>query len=524
MTASPPSLPGQRALPWWTAVALVELYLAVAIDSVSHRDLFLVAPVRLPLLGLPVPLTMFAIAVPIGLLALLAVTLLQGRRGLLAVAPALILLQAQLVFLPLHSPAVTWTHRLCLLVGLVLVWFGWRGLGAGRRLGWIVLSVLVAAFSGLVAAFPGEWVYERTGGWLSGILPDSLDLQGQSFVSPAFGDPDAAGPVLRGRRLEKASFFLADVRRVDFSGAALDGANFVQADVRGTKFVGAAMRGTSFGNGAMEGADFSDARLEGADFNSQLSGVIFRRAHMRGAWFGFGVPTHLEGADLAGAELEGAVFESVFLQGADLRGAKLAGVTFGSNPYGGSSLDGAALDGAELQGAELGEMSLAGASLRQARVWRTTSVPALALADTTGIDRETRPTLDVDAIRRFSAGNPFKDEQSPRLAMLDPAKPEPAKATPAATWAIAAPATRALAEFLRDLACTTRPDDPSAREQPYIARGILANGRLAATGRDIVLVADRMKAAKDDPAACPAARGFGDNEWKLLDELLAKAR
>ncbi|HTR88263.1 MAG TPA: pentapeptide repeat-containing protein [Reyranella sp.] len=536
---------------WWAIVPLVELYIAITLASVTHRELFLLSPVPLPLLGVPVPPEVLAIAAPALLLATvggaLFLKLRPGARLLLAVVPVLILLQAQLAFLPLHSPGVTWTQRGFVVLGLALAWPVWRSRVAGAA---------ALLFSLGLATFPGEWADEHVGNaalfpqklnpdrddWLSpsallfgrfpgdawGPFSNTLDLAGQSFAVPAYSALRGA-PSLRGRRLEKANFFLADLRDADFSGAFLDGAKFVQADVRGAKFTAAFLREADFGNGGLEGADFSDVHAERTLFNGILPGMNFQRAHLRGAVLSFGVPTHLEGANLAGADLDGTVFETVFLQGADLRGARLAGVTFSTNytpdsDLGTSRLDGANLDGADLRGADLKGVLFTGASLRGAHVWRTANEPRLDLADATGVDRAAGSPIDVEAIRREAANYPWSDEQARRLATLDPAKPEPADATPASTWTAPAPTGKSLAAFLADLVCQPPSEMVQAWDRSNVARGIMANGRLAATGPDIAIVADRMRAGKDNRSACPGVERFDEKDWAALDALVAKAR
>ncbi len=524
----------------WIGLPLVELYAAVAVAAISHRQLFLDAPVALPLVGLAVPPLLLAIATPLLMLAPLATAALRrGQAGdasvappvraiVLLIVPLLILLQVQLVFLPLHAEPLTWFHRLTFLLGLGLAGQGIRSPMPKRAIAIRRLaSAALAIYSCGLATFPGEWLDTQLGPIQRPAVlrpPSTLDLQGQSFAPPAFGAPDAPGPSLRGRKLEGAKFFLADLRQADFAGARLDGADFVQADLRGASFHGASLSGASFGNGALDGADFSDAILTGADLNGALQGLNFAGADLRGTLFGFGVPTHLDGANLARARLDGAVIEAVYLQGADLRGASLVGATIASMAgYGTKAmLDGANLDGAHLQGAALQGASLAGASLKQAQLWRTTGMPHLHATDATAIDRTTRPAIDATALRRAAANNPFQDEQRERLALLDAADPPP-QATPSDVWPAAPPSATALAKVLADLICAPPPEDAEAPRPPYVARGLIANGRLAATGAEIGRVAARMKAAQKTPSDCPGVAGFNESDWAALEALVAAA-
>jgi hypothetical protein len=49
----------------WTTFITFQLYLAIAFGSVTHRDLFLEAPIKLPLLNVDLPLVGFFVLAPI---------------------------------------------------------------------------------------------------------------------------------------------------------------------------------------------------------------------------------------------------------------------------------------------------------------------------------------------------------------------------------------------------------------------------------------------------------------------------
>ena len=49
----------------WTTFITCQLYLAIAFGSVTHRDLFLEAPIKLPLLNVDLPLVGFFVLAPI---------------------------------------------------------------------------------------------------------------------------------------------------------------------------------------------------------------------------------------------------------------------------------------------------------------------------------------------------------------------------------------------------------------------------------------------------------------------------
>src|SRR6476620_7435808 len=48
----------------WTTFVLFQLYLAIAFGSVTHRDLFLETPIKLPLLNVDLPLVGFFVVAP----------------------------------------------------------------------------------------------------------------------------------------------------------------------------------------------------------------------------------------------------------------------------------------------------------------------------------------------------------------------------------------------------------------------------------------------------------------------------
>jgi hypothetical protein len=167
----------------WTAFITFEIYLAIAFGSVTHRDLFLETPIKLPVLNVDLPLVGFFVVASAVLvifhfyvflqLLMLAVkakdydTLLKQeisdtsdvqylRQRLdsffvlqllvgpteqrtdfdsfslkliawitLVGVPILILVQGQVTFLPYHRESVVWLQRVAVLVDLALIWHFW---------------------------------------------------------------------------------------------------------------------------------------------------------------------------------------------------------------------------------------------------------------------------------------------------------------------------------------------------------------------------------------------------------------
>jgi hypothetical protein len=178
----------------WLSYLFVLFYLAVAAGAVTHADLFLEKPVKLPFLNIELPLLAFFFLAPILFIIVHAYTLvhlvvltekakrfhralheperkvaeatrenlqwqlpsnifiqfLAGPSGLqrglfgwllraiawatLVIAPVLLLLIMQVQFLPFHLSFITWTQRLAVLVDLALIWWLWGKILSGREI------------------------------------------------------------------------------------------------------------------------------------------------------------------------------------------------------------------------------------------------------------------------------------------------------------------------------------------------------------------------------------------------------
>ena len=97
------------------------------------------------------------------------------------IAPVLLLLAFQLQFLPYHSTAITWTHRVALLLDITMLWAMWPRISlAGTRPGrsatiaryvvrpaCVLVCIILVAFSVGVATVPGEPIdtWEVAAGW-----------------------------------------------------------------------------------------------------------------------------------------------------------------------------------------------------------------------------------------------------------------------------------------------------------------------------------------------------------------------
>jgi hypothetical protein len=177
----------------WLSYLFVLFYLAVAAGAVTHADLFLENPVKLPFLTIDLPLLAFFFVAPILFLIVHAYTLVhlvmltekakrfhqalhdpnrnvsdsarESRQSqlpsnifiqflagsadvrdsafgwllqaiewvTLVIAPILLLLLMQVQFLAFHSSFITWSQRIALVVDLWFVWWLWGGIVSGQE-------------------------------------------------------------------------------------------------------------------------------------------------------------------------------------------------------------------------------------------------------------------------------------------------------------------------------------------------------------------------------------------------------
>ena len=433
-----------RAAALWTTFIALGAYLLVATGAVKHRDLFLDASIKLPILGVELPVTGYFIVAPLVLLVFHFYLLLQLERlstktreyyalvrrqvpiesdrrlvgyrlidfpflqylsgamerrsahtnllpmsiSLLTIIlfPQVLLLQFQLVFLPYQGEWITWSHRLCLALDIVLIWFFWLRVRPypqpERKNVWISgvsiggASILIC-FSWLIATFPGETIYrnyaaavidglssivfgdksrtvshllfegeiDSAKGQPRSLFANRIILPGERFFDPQKHANTEISVSLRGRTLRGAALQHADLRKADFTGAIL----------QESSFVGASLQGARFGCPPKVDAD-PEVRLQRRA--SAASCDEERR-------------TDLRHADFTEAALQGAVLENVKLHGARLTGAKAQGASFNRADLtaalmGDVRLEGASLIRANLLGAYLLNAQLQGADLANA--------------------------------------------------------------------------------------------------------------------------------------------------------------
>jgi hypothetical protein len=215
----------------WFSYLFVLLYLLVAAGSVTHRDLLLQSPVRLPFLNVDLPLVGFFVLGPLLFLVvhayvLLHFVLLAGKVGVfdtelraqitdpemrarlrrqlpsnifvqflagpmetregivglflrliaqvsLVVGPVALLVFVQLQFLPYHSEAVSWWQRIAVIIDLGLLWMLWPAIAHGKPItdawrGTPRATVFCVAVASLIPILLTLSVATFPGEWLEG--------------------------------------------------------------------------------------------------------------------------------------------------------------------------------------------------------------------------------------------------------------------------------------------------------------------------------------------------------------------
>ncbi len=464
----------------WLIFLGIMTYLMIAVAGVTHRDLLLETPVSLPILQVEIQQRQFFQFAPIVLvlfhLGLVSQLVLLARKTLefdhairlletsdkrthplrlelhnfffvqaiagphrapvmggflhamswltLAVLPVILILYIQVVFLPYHNIGITWTHRLSLVVDILMLsiigvflvraetsffsaLFRTSMANPLRSVLSLVIFGAVWVFSFFVATVPGEFmdkigrtffmspaedtsqadiggfslpfVSASSDGALFGIFRRNLVVTDTDLVVDRDVTPGETTLNLRGRDLRYARLDRSDMHQVDLTGANLDYASLDGTDLRGAWLQCADLNELLLSEDRKKAlctsarrADFSRAKLGNAHLNGiNASGAKFEEAQLQRANLAYAVliganfsSARLEMADLTGGiQAQGANFLIATLQGTDLTGAKLVAADFSS-----ASMQGALLNYAQLQGASLRDADLEAASLLRAKL------------------------------------------------------------------------------------------------------------------------------------------------------------
>ena len=407
---------------WFTFMTLAA-YLVIAVGSVTHRDLFLETPVRLPLLNAELPLVAFFWVAPLmflvfhGYLLLnlkflgdnvrhyfrlvdetglddaaketlylqlpnfMMVQLLRERRTTpwtlmgyalhavvmltVIIGPVLTLLFLQLRFLPYHDITVTMIQRLAIIVAMIQILYFWPGIAgppATRRI-WSYRMVMYGAMFAIVL-FSG-FVATFPGEW--------------NYGSALVRKSGMADILLRGPYNEvtgdRQSWFsdtlsLSDQDFVDLDEAKLKAADATLSlrgrDLTEANLARADLRKADFSGANLKGAIFSGARLQNAVFrkpNPILVGKdrsVTEVTNLHSANFN---NAKLAGASFNGSELQGAKFENADLEGASFERSVLHGASFVNAKLANAKFGFAVMKGAYFKGSDLASADFSYADL-----------------------------------------------------------------------------------------------------------------------------------------------------------------
>jgi uncharacterized protein YjbI with pentapeptide repeats len=409
----------------WLSYLFVLFYLLIAVGGVTHRDLLLENPVKLPFLNVDLPLIGFFVLGPAMFLvvhsyvlihfALLAdkvgafhaelqaqiandelrtrlrrqlpsnifVQILAGPREVragvlgfmlqgiaqisLVVAPVGLLIFFQLQFLPYHNEVITWWQRIAMVVDLVILWVLWPSVvrGEGVRLAWVHLSSrpIKLVVMALVSAVPVLLAFT-----ISTFPGERM----QSLPSLQF-IPWAKNEQWRWTSLHE--LFVAG--EVDFTTRkatsfwsnriVLPAVDVIDHSKFDTEAKLTSLPTTlSLRARHLEGAVLIGSTLRKVDFTAAwLQGAKFGSSDLREAKFECDASREstVDGPQLRCAQLQGASFVGSQLQGSSFVNAELTGALFYR-----AKLQGAAFIGAELRGAALDGALLHGASFDSAHL------------------------------------------------------------------------------------------------------------------------------------------------------------
>ena len=401
----------------WTTFITFELYLAIAFGSVTHRDLFLETPIKLPLLNIDLPLVGFFVVAPAVLvvfhfyvfLQLLALTkkandydtllrqeapvasdrqylrqrldsflVLQFLAGpakqrmgfsgfslrligwlTLVGIPIVILLQGHVTFLPYHLEWIVWLQRLFLLIDLAIIWYFWGRVRSGDEPIVARVPTRASQIAGLAATVLlflfSVSVATFPGEWADEHIPTWTSLRELLFAGV---NELSARPSSFSSRLVLNDQSFVDLDKLDKVEVSR---SFRGRDLREAVLERADLRKADFTGANLYRAKLDGAKLQSTQFGCAIvSEQVFQCANLRRAWLQY---AQLQGANLVQARLQGAVLTDAQLQGAGLNSAELQGAYFGA-----AHLQDADLSEAHLQGADLVQAQLQGAVLERAEL------------------------------------------------------------------------------------------------------------------------------------------------------------
>ena len=405
---------------FWISYLFALFYFAIAAGAVTHRDLLLESPVKLPFLNVELPLKAFFILGPLVFLivhayVLLHFVLLAGKIGAfhlelqaqissddararlrrqlpsnifvqslagprevrtgiigsllrwiieisLVIGPIALLILFELQFLPYHSEWITRWQRIAVVIDLVLLWILWPRIARGET-AWLRWSdskrVKVQALLLLLVSFlPVLLVFTIAIFPGEWLEENPPPVPGWATLHELLVAGEVNYVTRRPWSLWSNVLVLPNFEVGD--RAKFDAEGKIAISSNSVSLRGRSLEGAVLAFAHLRNADFTGASLARANFiGTDLREAKFECGRI-GGWPGFGAPGE---KDLICTQLQGANFSLAQLQGASLKGARAPEAIFGE-----AKLQGANLDQAQLQGALLIQAYLQGASLNLAQL------------------------------------------------------------------------------------------------------------------------------------------------------------
>lgn len=481
----------------WLIFMGIMTYLMIAVAGVTHTNLLLETPVSLPILQVDIPITQFFQFAPIVLvlfhLGVVSQLVLLARKALefdhairlletsnqrthplrlelhnlffvqaiagpsrsavmgsflhlmswltLVILPVVLLLYIQVVFLPYHDAAITWTHRVSLIVDvLMLVLIGvflmraetsffkaFFRTTASHPVSFLLTTIvlgLVTVFSFFVATIPGEHL-DSVSKQFFWQMDQSEDVAGPKYYS-GYVVPlipvDAEGAlfgIFRRNLVVTDTDLVSDrdvtegeptlkLRNRDLRYARLDRSDMHQADLTGADLSEASLDGTDLRNATLQCAEINALRLRNDRVKAKCVravGTNFARAE-------------LSAALMTGIDARGASFEEAILEDADVVEALLGGANFSQARLDKANLTG----GVEAQGANFAIASLQGTNLNGARLFaadfRWASMQAVIL-DYARLEGALLEGSDMEAASLYKAHLQGADFKGAKMSAAD---------------------------------------------------------------------------------------------------------
>ncbi|MGD0763237.1 MAG: pentapeptide repeat-containing protein [Roseiarcus sp.] len=397
----------------WVTLMTTLAYFVVATVKITHKELFLERPVKLPLLNVEMPLAYFSVVGPILVVAVhvFAMMMLSGLRekvecwnGLLknevairserrrlrthldtslltqafgrefdfrwaffygvasitvVVAPILTIGLMQIIFLPYQSVFITDAQRLLLLADCAITALLWPTKLALKLAFISSFMLFVIAPTWLVLVFPDR---PRSNFIIVDQVVESTPLLRWSARKWLTGGADlvhhSASSWLTNRLVLPDQSLADDLGKEgatsNLRGRRLAFAILDRSDLHGVNFTGADMREASLRNTKLRAAKFACAETGESDQKLDDTAYSYstrRAAEAKSIQIEFAIVrcSWLHGADLGEADLTGALLNGAILIGANISGGQLDRASFVSTQAEGASFSFASMNSANLR-------------------------------------------------------------------------------------------------------------------------------------------------------------------------------